>query len=580
MAKAFGKFKHKLIYKFTLFFVLGIFLPLTVISVYNLASTNYRNNTETEKYAYNTLLDFQRSFREELYSYDNTLDDVFKNYYVTDYPEFASNPTLKDEAGEFLAGILSGNNAIFDELKVFYYDFEGEGDSSFRSAREISEEKWYIDFFSENSYSDWHMDTVKRQMFRISRVFRENKEIGVGIATVDLERVLKTFNYGLDESVTIFAYETYNTNSFFCIDSALQEEMIKRLERADFLKLSAFDTGFKFSIKNGQVLSVYNMHQFGITLGCSFEVEQRELTKSSIVSIAIFSLFLISVAVFYVFIYRIFKSLNADIMRVEELIETDSSERLIVKRNDEIGMIERQFNRMLDLFDNLKTKIVLKEKSQKNAEIIALQNQTNPHFIYNTLNTFRMKLMLKGDNETSEEIAKFGKLLRYNMITRDHITTIENEMIYLKYYLDLQNDRFREKIIYDYEIPVGYNNVCIPKFIFQPMAENALKYGKKAGANLKFTISFDILEDNHILISFIDNGKGCDQNTVRSLNAQFSDGQYIYKAETENSSRIGLKNINQRLRLIYGEEYFLNVSSEENKYFAITFRIPVKYNEE
>ena len=161
------------------------------------------------------------------------------------------------------------------------------------------------------------------------------------------------------------------------------------------------------------------------------------------------------------------------------------------------------------------------------------------------------------------------------MITRDHITTLDNEMTYLKYYLDLQNDRFAEKILYDYEIPLGFGRVKIPRFIFQPMAENALKYGKKQGAPLKITVSFDIINDEHLLVSFMDNGKGCDERTVNSLNSQFIDRRYIHRPQTEDSSKIGLKNINERLILIYGEEYHLSVSSEPNQYFEIVFKIPI-----
>ena len=74
----------------------------------------------------------------------------------------------------------------------------------------------------------------------------------------------------------------------------------------------------------------------------------------------------------------------------------------------------------------------------------------------------------------------------------------------------------------------------------------------------------------------MDNGKGCDERTVTSLNSQFIDRRYIHRPQTEESSKIGLKNINERLILIYGEDYHLSVSSEPNQYFEIVFKIPIE----
>ena len=278
--------------------------------------------------------------------------------------------------------------------------------------------------------------------------------------------------------------------------------------------------------------------------------------------------------IFYYFIVSILKTLNSDIKKMNECIENNFTGRLAIKRTDEIGKIEKQFNLMLDKLDALGKKNILREQSQKQAEIKALQNQMNPHFIYNMLNTFRMKLVLSGDQQTAEEIAKFGKLIRYNMHTRENFVALQEEIMHLNYYLDLQNERFTPKIIYDIQIPVGYGDTKIPKFILQPLAENSIKYGKKASAPLKITVAFENIDSECYLISFTDNGKGCDQRTVQALNSQFTTGRYIYKSDTETSSTIGLKNINERLRLIYGEDYHITVNSEQDNFFEVLIRLP------
>jgi two-component system sensor histidine kinase YesM len=121
----------------------------------------------------------------------------------------------------------------------------------------------------------------------------------------------------------------------------------------------------------------------------------------------------------------------------------------------------------------------------------------------------------------------------------------------------------------------GYNDIKIPKFILQPLAENSIKYGKKTSVPLKITVSLENINSECVLISFTDNGKGCDHATVQSLNSQFSSGRYIYKSDTETSSTIGLKNINERIRLIYGEDYHITVNSEPDSFFEVIFRFPI-----
>ena len=85
---------------------------------------------------------------------------------------------------------------------------------------------------------------------------------------------------------------------------------------------------------------------------------------------------------------------------------------------------------------------------------------------------------------------------------------------------------------------------------------------------------FKFTTPEELPISFTDNGKGCEQRMVQALNSQFSTGRYIYKSDTETSSTIGLKNINERLRLIYGEEYHITVNSEQDNFFEVLIRLP------
>jgi len=578
MWKKINELKYRLVFKYTVFFVVGIFLPLVLILSYNLADFSSRNIAETEDNAYNTVLSVEKSFRNELSYRDNFFEAIAKDELITEFPFRYTDGNFRNEARSFVDDYTVEDTSLYDSLTFYYYDIEESGeDSVFLNTSRVSNTKWYKDFFAQSGYTNWHVGATNDYMYKMTRLYNGGSEIGVAVATVDIQRIIDMVAADVTTSGKIFAFVSYGADNYFTSGDGDAELISELINDAGFSRNEKFDSDYRISHKGDMVIAVNRVPQFGIMVGCYLDtVSQKAYAPSYIFILLIFIVFLGATAVFYYFILRIFRKLNKDIELMEGYIENDFTGRIPINGEDEISDIEKQFNRMLDRMDILKKNIILKEQSQKHAELTALQNQTNPHFIYNTLNTFRMKLVINGDMQTAEEIAKFGKLLRYNMTTRDHMTTLEEEMTYLKYYLDLQNDRFSEKIFYDYEIPIGYGDVKIPRFIFQPMAENALKYGKKSGAPLKITVSFETINDEHLLVSFMDNGRGCDERTVTSLNSQFVDRKYIHRPQTENSSQIGLKNINERLILIYGEDYHLNVSSEENMFFEIGFKIPIE----
>ena len=577
MNRLFGRLNSKLVYKFTTFFILAVLLPLIIILSYVSVDMGNRNINETKTYANTTVMDIEKALSKELDYAKNLLNSVIKNQYITEYPLKYSDDTFKSEAQNIISDFSGKKNSVFKSIKFYYFqlDFWAE-DDSFLSTQHISDKKWYIDFFAEKDFESWRLSEDKNTVYIIRRLFKNNENIGVAIAEVELDYLLKTVSDDFSPKTGIFAFVTNSPNKLFTLKEENIEVFSNQLTRAGFNEPSRHGDTYRTSLQDNILVAVKSLEQYGITVGCTVETDSTNVLASSYIIIGLMVVVLLgAVSVFYFFVFRIFGKINRDMQLMEKCIENDFTTRIPVMSEDEIGQIEHQFNKMLDRVDTLKNNIIMKEQAQKHAELTALQNQTNPHFIYNTLNTFRMKLVINGDNQTAEEIAKFGKLLRYNMITRDHITTLDNEMTYLKYYLDLQNDRFAEKILYDYEIPLGFGRVKIPRFIFQPMAENALKYGKKQGAPLKITVSFDIINDEHLLVSFMDNGKGCEERMVNSLNSQFIDRRYIHRPQTEDSSKIGLKNINERLILIYGEEYHLSVSSEPNQYFEIVFKIPI-----
>ena len=547
--------------------------------VYNFINIKNERLQINQGYVKESILEFEQNFEAELNRYDDIIESLTSNSFIREYVENQDDWLHRENAFDLAKEFVSGEYASFKSVSFYYFnDIESFG-GIFHSAREIESENWYRSFFSSGKYSMWNTNvggSTEGSLYKVIKLFNGSDEIGIAVMEIDIETIILTVSAELRSKAELFAFNSKN-RGFYTSTDAYGEQIEQALDENNFFIRSVSDSNVFYFNSDKECYAVKNIPEFSLTIGCFTEIEKSYLRESSfIVLMVLFFVISIIVTVFYYFIISIFRTLNKDMQKMNDCIENNFTGRLDVMRDDEIGSIEQKFNFMLDNLDALTKKNIMREKAHQQAEIKALQNQMNPHFIYNMLNMIRMKLVLKGDTETAEEIAKFGKLIRYNMSTRDNCVTLGEEITHLNYYLDLQNERFPEKIIRELQIPLGYNNLMVPKFILQPLAENSFKYGKKPSVPLSISISLECIDAHCVLLTFTDNGVGCDEKMVQSLNSQFASGRYIYKSDTENSSTIGLKNINERVRLIYGEEYHISVNSEPDKFFEVVFRFPIK----
>lgn len=243
-----------------------------------------------------------------------------------------------------------------------------------------------------------------------------------------------------------------------------------------------------------------------------------------------------------------------------------------VNSKDEIGHLSSTFNSMTKKIKALIREVYINKLAQKDMEIQMLQNQINPHFIYNTLESIHMMAEINNDKESAQMATTLGSILRYGLSNNSNkLVKVIDEINNLKSYIMLQEIRFDniENIVID--IDEELFNAEIMKLTFQPIVENSLYHGlstresggilnitgHKRGSNMQFEIS--------------DNGVGMTQDQTKSLNG------YINNLN-QNFKSIGLKNVNSRIKLHYGNEYGLTITSEENVGTIVKILMPYKLN--
>lgn len=261
--------------------------------------------------------------------------------------------------------------------------------------------------------------------------------------------------------------------------------------------------------------------------------------------------------------------------RIAELMvrvqDGDWSVRFHARYRDEIGILGKNFNQMLEKMNEMTEQLITVSTSKKQAEIDALQGQINPHFMYNTLEFFRMMAVEKDDFVLAELICSFGKMLRYNITTMNETTTIAQEVEYLGHFLYIYNARHARKIALRHEVPEELLEYPIIKLLLQPIVENAVLHGLELAPEREGIVLIRVCREADLCrIDICDNGLGMPPEKLDALRKSIRQ-RY---AETTGAVHIGLRNVNERIRLYYGDAYGLTIDSEAQRGTCVHITLP------
>lgn len=206
----------------------------------------------------------------------------------------------------------------------------------------------------------------------------------------------------------------------------------------------------------------------------------------------------------------------------------------------------------------------------KKAQAVALQSQINPHFLNNILETINWTAieLLGGRNEISAMAGSLSRMLRMTLENSDTVVSVRTEIQHCRYYLDIQKRRYEDKFDVVWEIPDEMLECRMIRIVLQPLVENAIYHGIKPMTNKGMIIIKGRMKQGQIFLSVADNGLGMKKQELDNLRKSME------SAVIKESRHIGLTNVNQRIRLYYGDEYGLTMESTEGIGTTITVRIP------
>lgn len=596
--------------KLMLSFILLVTIPLAVIGYYS--STKYANSIEETTIAYS--MKMQQSM---LVRTDDYIEDMVSISSIPAYMEGLNNQLVRsnnyyaerqstdptNSMPENFDQLLSIQRGIESQLSfintikrgansVYLFDIYGNSYYSIFSGGVRSD--------LENSYKYWLQEAEsstgeavilhtqkyisnlqsEKYAFSVVRKILDNSMSVIGLIAIDA-------NISVIEDQIVELDQVTNGNSILVDDQgnviydSKKQWITSNISKSQLLSQAVAEKGYFYTSDENDLTS---LHIYVTSDRTDWKVitsiPVNELMKDAllirkIIWITTLIAVCISIVVAIILSFAITKPLRAMIRLMKKVQEGNFDVKFPVKYRDEVGMLGSQFNRMIVRLDQLIQDIYEMETKKNKAELQALQNQINPHFMYNTLESIRMSAEIHDDPTTADMIAVLGKLLRYSISDLNTETTLAQEMSHVQNYVELLNYRYPNRFNLVLHMDESIQQYRLIRLILQPIVENAIYHGlddRKGQMNL----TLSTYSDNAFLyISVKDDGVGMDPVQLDMLTQKINESSSSLKRLEHNG--IGLRNVNERIKLQYGGQYGLIVSSEKGIGTEVTLRLPLKW---
>ncbi len=284
-------------------------------------------------------------------------------------------------------------------------------------------------------------------------------------------------------------------------------------------------------------------------------------------------------AIFLIFLIAKFmiNSITIHFSKLVDKMKTFGKSKTFIKdtsydysnRKDEIGELHRNFDLMAIRHQNLVEKFFLQEILTRDSKIKALENQINPHFLYNTLESINWRAKALGEKDISIMIESLGSLLRTTLSKKDNnlTSTLEQEINIVKNYMDIIRIRFDDRICFTTSIDIRLNSILLPRLSLQPLVENAVNYAMEKITETCLIEIKGYIDGSFAIIQIKNNGSQFEDDLLQKLENNLI---------KPHGNGIGILNIQKRIQLSYGEEYGLQFFNPDDDHAIAQIQIPYK----
>lgn len=427
--------------------------------------------------------------------------------------------------------------------------------------------------YTDHIFSSYTMDQNRKLISLVTPISdSEHGTIGMIEAAMTMENMFPSLYEEMEGEWSFFYAE--DGSSYFGDEEKKQSETLLSEILEDMPESEDITTLYRIADGKNLIVSYMPMRELSGTLVCVKDITETLGGVMRIRNIFIIvMLFFTVVLVFFInFIVQRLLRRFYDILKSIREVQKGNLDVVIENcGKDEMGELGTQINKMLGRIRKLMAENLQREMLAKNSEIRALQNQINAHFIYNVLESIKMMAEIDEEYAISDAVTSLGKLLRYSMKWVSGNVRVEQELEYIKNYMALINLRFDYEIYLSLNIPEVVLKQEIPKMSLQPIVENAIYHGIEQMAEDTNIYIKGILDGDDCLIEITDAGRGMTGEEVEKLRLKIA-GEIDSNGGSGNG--IGLKNVQDRIHIAFGERYGIEIASKLGCYTKIRVRIP------
>jgi Predicted signal transduction protein with a C-terminal ATPase domain len=417
--------------------------------------------------------------------------------------------------------------------------------------------------FSE--YGNEHGLFVSRNIRRAENISLES--LGTMLINIDIEGIIEKATHFDDEyEKTIYMLFDKNELIYGSSEVSAEEAVVVKTNMIGNYDVVLINSEEFFVVK-GKIPD----YDWDYICLVSYSGIARDIKNYQIWVIIIIVLSVIfTIVISHKLIGEIVSQFNIIISRMKVFGKNEAEETVFVgidtERNDEFGLLNRQFMYMVERIRNLIAVSYTTEILHKEAQLQALENQVNPHFLYNTLESVNWRAKAIGEEEISLMVEALGALLRVTLDKRYSNFELKSELEIVQNYVTIQKIRFEERLEYQVTVPKELMNIKVPKLTLQPLVENAIRYAIEESTKPCLIQISACKHEDAVYIYVKNKGSYFEDNLLESLQS----GKI--KA---NGLGIGILNIHNRLELLYGSAYELSFYNEAEK-AIVRIKIPTE----
>ena len=554
------KYRHKL----TILLVVTSLVPMTVLALYS----HSRQSTMVRSSELEDMQSIMEQTKESIDSqtavyasllnyltYSPDIEEIIKEKNIDNYTAYEKYTEIADP----LLSVPKSYHDAINRIQLFADSIQVEHEYTLVPLDKMQEE-WWSEGLKDDVRIQWKVDRTRGEVVAVRMTYAHQKLNAVLCISLDYDKIFQPLtNILTDENGGIVADKDGNV--------LYNKTGLTELKLSDDNKKDTSQTADKLLSKISQTCT-WTQTESEENDWVFYFYKSQDAISGSVRRILLEEIPLIIACGFIILFLglsfsRIFTRKIEELTKNMDQVNHGSREVTVSSDSeDEVGILINSFHNMMDEINRLIDEVYVNKIALKEYELKALQAQINPHFLYNTLSMMNWMAIRSNQMEISKVTLALSTFYRTALSKGEDVVTVENCIQNMQAYLEIQLTMHDNNFTVDWDIDPTIKNEKMPKLLLQPVVENAIEHGidEKEDGDKKLFLSFRGNGDD-VEITVRDNGMGMPQEKAETL-------------VTYQAKGYGLKNVNDRIRLLYGEKYGIRIFSAPDEGTTVVMRFP------